>query len=208
MHERVASRRSIPYPEPGVPVYVPKELWQASLDELRRYATARSEALVFWGGITCGGQIQVTGLYVLGHSAQGSTVKMTPDETRWLLRELRRRDEKLVAQFHSHPGQAYHSWGDDARAASFHEGLLSIVAPHYALNAKFPADCAVHEYSGGAFHLLEPAAVAERLHLQPWTTRLRATPVTAPGGGAEEETTWITMIASSLKKRLIGHKRR
>lgn len=208
MHERVASRRSMPYPEPGVPIYVPTELWQASLDELRRYATARSEALGFWGGITCGGQIQVTGLYVLGHSAQGGTVKMSSDETRWLLRELRRRDEKLIAQFHSHPGEAYHSWGDDERAASFHEGLLSIVAPDYGLTADVPSDCAVHEYSGGEFHLLDPDTVDNRLHLQPWTTRLRATQVMAPSGGAEKETTWIAMIASSVKKRFIGHRRR
>lgn len=207
MHGRVASRRSVPYPGAGCLVRVPRELWEASVDELGRYAGANSEALVFWGGVVCGKQVQVTGLYILGHAPQGGTVKVTPEETRWLLRELRRRDEKLIAQFHSHPGEAYHSAGDDSCATAFHEGLLSIVAPNFATGVMDPTECAVHEYRDGRFHLLSPEEVAQRIVLDCWTARRRSTPI-PPKRIDRERLPWWTTIASSLRRKLTGRRRR
>src|SRR5690606_30998737 len=138
------------------------------------YAAARSEALVFWGGAVCGEHLQVTGLYILGHDAQGSSVALTRDETRWLLRELRRRDEKRIAQVHSHPGEAYHSGGDDAHAAAFHDGLLSIVAPAYALGVELPTDCAVYVYRNGDFEQASESQIAATLRVEPWIAQRRA----------------------------------
>lgn len=176
MLRRIAPRRSAPYPAVGNPVHVPLELWSMSVSELRSYAAARAEAIVFWGGVVCGEHVQVTGLYVLRHSAQGGTVRLTRGETRWLLRELRQRDEKLLAQFHSHPREAYHSDGDDQHAAAFHDGFLSIVAPDHAVNVRLPSDCAVHEYRDGRFLQLSPPEIDARLNLRSWVARRCPTP--------------------------------
>lgn len=202
MPGHVASRRSIPYPKAGGPVHVPSELWEASIEELRRYAPKRSEALVFWGGAISGDHAHVTGLYVLVHRAQGGTVRVTREEARWLVHELRRRDEKLIAQFHSHPGEAYHSSGDDDHPAAFHEGLLSIVAPDFAADVATPVDCAVHEYTGGHFRLLPEGEVRDRIRLRRSIARLR------PTNPVQKEKQWLTTLVSMLKQKLIGRTRR
>lgn len=203
MSERLAPRRAAPYPGSGAIAHVPNELWLDTIRELQQYADARSEALVFWGGAICGGHVVVTGLYILGHHAQGGTVRVTAEESRWLVRELRRRDEKLVAQVHSHPGRAYHSCGDDEHAAAFHEGFLSIVAPDFATKVGAPSDCAVHEYRSGSFHELPEADVCVRMHLHPMTVRRHATEDLTPRRAG-----WLTMLASSLKQKFIERKRR
>lgn len=208
MHERIAPRRATPYPGPGAIFHAPVHLWRATIVELRRYASARSEALVLWGGVVGGNHIVVTGLYVLGHSAQGGTVKATPEELRWLLRVLRSRDEKLVAQVHSHPGEAYHSPGDDAHAATFHDGFLSIVAPYFGMKVRDPDDCAVYECEKGCFRRLPQAQVRARVKV--WPTVVRR----SDNAGGELATTkvrsagWLYSLVSSLKQKFIGQRRR
>ena len=155
MHGRMSGRRSVYYPGVGVPITVPSEVWDRTLEELRVYGSHGSEGLVFWGGIVSGRELQVTGLYLPGHHPQGGCVRVTPEEARWLLRTLEKRDEKLLVQVHSHPGSAYHSQGDDELAASFHQGYLSVVAPRFGLRVHEILDCAVFELAGRGFVTLD-----------------------------------------------------
>jgi hypothetical protein len=164
--------RAAPYPAPGYAVRVPEVIWDGALETVRDYATRGherghrgSEALVYLGGVIAGDEIVVTGLYCLNHAPQGDRVVVTPQESRWLLRTLSARDEKLVAQLHSHRGLAGHSAGDDAWATSFHEGFLSIIAPFFGRDAKTPVDCAVLEYRGGHFVDLDDEEVARRIQV-------------------------------------------
>jgi hypothetical protein len=165
--------RSTPYPPPGYPVRIGGLIWTGCLETVRAYATRGaergrrgSEALVYLGGVVTGAEMIVTGLYRLHHEPQGDRVVVTPEEARWLLETLRSRDEKLVAQLHSHRGFAGHSHGDDAWATSFHEGFLSIVIPRFGAVAA-PVDCAVLEYRGGEFVELTRDEVAHRLRIHP-----------------------------------------
>jgi hypothetical protein len=207
--ELTAARRAAPYPRAGGTVHVPSEVWQRSLDVLRLYGDVGSEGLVFWGGVVTAGSIQVTGLYVPAHDPQGGRVKVTGDEGRWLLRRLKKRDEKLVAQFHSHLGTADHSWGDDERAASAHEGFLSLVAPNFGRNVMAPRECGVHEYDGRLFHRLAEEEVCRRIRVDPLTEERRPIPVApiAAAPAVAPETPrwrWLRTIASSLRQRPTG----
>jgi hypothetical protein len=161
--------RATPYPPVGFRVRIPEPVWNAALDEVRRYATVRasdgragSEGLVYLGGIPTPDTLMVTSLLRLHHEPQGDCVKPTPAEIRWLLSELRQRDEKLVAQLHTHRHGARHSPGDDAMATSFHDGFLSIVAPGFAVNVGRIDQCIVHEYRSGTFQPLSAAETAAR----------------------------------------------
>lgn len=167
--------RATPYPPPGFHVRIPEPVWDAALDEVRHYsavpATGRrrgSEGLVYLGGVPSPDALVVTSLFRLHHEPQGDCVKPTPAEIHWLLLQLRQRDEKLVAQLHTHRHGARHSPGDDEMATSFHDGFLSIVAPGFAANVRRIDQCIVHEYCSGTFRPLAPAATAARftIHAQ------------------------------------------
>lgn len=133
---------------------------------------------------------QVTGIYLPEHEARGPCAALQPDERRWLLRELARRDEKLLVQVHSHPGIAYHSDGDDAGAASFHEGFLSLVVPRYGRDVRHLQECAVFEFFRGSFVPVPPDSIAGRLVLESLIVRRggeasgNARPTAGPRGRA------------------------
>jgi hypothetical protein len=119
---------------------------------------------VFWGGIICAdGSAQVSGLYCIDHEPQGWRVGVTQAESRWLLRCLSERDEKLLAQMHSHPREAFHSEGDNDHATSFHTGYISIVAPNFASRTRKPSHCAVYEYRDERFERLTEIEVESRI---------------------------------------------
>lgn len=175
--------RTAPYPAPGYSARVPEAIWNGALETIRSYATRGqepgppgSEALVYLAGVVAGDEMIVTGLYLLNHAPQGDRVVVTPEESRWLLRTLKARDEKLIAQLHSHRGLAGHSSGDDAWATSFHEGFLSIVVPFFGRDAMTPVECAVLEYRGGRFVELDEGEVRRRIHV--------CAPIAARGGQA------------------------
>ena len=199
--------RSRPYPSPGYAVRVPRPLWQVALATVRDYGTRGnergsygSEAIVFLGGVVAGDEMVVTSLYRLGHAPQGDRVVVTREESRWLIRELRTRDEKLVCQLHSHRNLAGHSPGDDAWATSFHEGFLSIVVPFFGRDVAAPAECAIFEYRAGEFVALGVGEVERRIQIYEMIAERKGATATE-----KEETGWRAFVR---KLRSIAHRRR
>lgn len=179
--------RSTPYPPPGYPIRISELIWSGGLETVRAYATLGaergrrgSEALVYLGGVVAGPEVIVTALYRIHHEPQGDRVVVTPEEARWLLATLRARDEKLVAQLHSHRGFAGHSHGDDTWATSFHEGFLSIVVPRFGAGLSALVECAVLEYRDGEFVELTRDAVARRIRIEPEIVERTGLPRVAP----------------------------
>ena len=201
--------RSTPYPPPGYPVRIGDLIWTGCLETVRAYATRGaergrrgSEALVYLGGVVAGAEMIVTGLYRLHHEPQGDRVVVTPEEARWLLETLHARDEKLVAQLHSHRGFAGHSHGDDAWATSFHDGFLSIVIPRFGAGVAAPVDCAVLEYRGGEFVELTRNEVARRIRIDPEIPERVPLPVTtAPVKEAPWRAFALRLKSIALKRR-------
>jgi hypothetical protein len=153
--------RSTPYPPAGFRVRIPAAVWASALAEVRRYATIGfhhgrrgSEGLVYLAGVPTADSLIVTALFRLHHEPQGDCVMPTSAEVRWLLSTLRERDEKLIAQLHTHRHGARHSPGDDRMATSFHDGFLSIVAPDFATDVERIDQCIIHEYRNGTFRPL------------------------------------------------------
>lgn len=167
MSEPMNARRRVPYPIKTASMIIPEEAWVRTLQELRAFGDQRSEGLLFFGGVVSGDTIQVTGIYLLQHDPQGACVRVTREEARWLIRRLRERDEKLVAQVHSHPGSAFHSPGDNERAASFHAGYLSIVVPHWGHDVEQIRDCFVGEFDGTEFRELKKKDIEKKVRLVP-----------------------------------------
>jgi hypothetical protein len=194
--------RADAYPPSGYRLRIADAFWQGALETMRAYGLLGhsdlgqlgSEALVYLGGVVCGEEMIVTGLYRLHHEPQGDRVVVTSQEARWLLQTLRARDEKLIGQLHSHRGRAGHSRGDDAWATSFHEGFLSIVVPRFGVGATAPADCAVLEYRGGAFVELDRREIERRIDVYPEIVERVALPL-APDVARAEEDGWRAFAA-------------
>jgi hypothetical protein len=65
-----------------------------------------------------------------------------------LNRWLYERQMTLIAQLHSHPGEAYHSPTDDAFPIATAVGSFSLVVPDFARNPFSLERCAVYRLAG------------------------------------------------------------
>ena len=157
--------RAIPYPPGPFRIRIGRTVWGDAVCRLREYGARDSEGILFLGGLVADGDLVVTGLYALGHAAQGDQVVVSPAEARWLLRTLRARDEKLIAQIHSHRVGQFHSAGDDRWATSFHEGFVSIVVPRFGIAVEAPSECGIFEYRAGSFKPWTESQVRARLRV-------------------------------------------
>lgn len=71
--------------------------------------------------------------------------------------------ELFVARIHSHPGEAFHSAGDDANPVLTHVGALSIVVPYFGLGLRRGLGaCAVLRYDGVGWRDLPPGLGRDR----------------------------------------------
>lgn len=197
------SRRGVSYPGPGRALSIPDKIWKQSLLSLSHYRQYNSEGLVYWGGIIgADGSTLVTSLFRVNHTPQGRRVKPENMTVKQLLRCLQARDEKLVAQVHSHPGAAFHSPGDDVLAISFHPGLISIVVPNFAAGVTSVQECAVYEYDQGFFQLSK-SEVNSRIDIYNQVIDLATRP-DHKFGGQEGDDFWSTW---KLRLRSIGRRK-
>ncbi len=134
-------------------------------------------------------------------------MRLTREESRWLLRTLRARDEKLIAQVHSHPGSAFHSPGDNERAASFHPGYFSIVVPGFARNIEAIEDCALFEFDGREFRSISSDSAARRVQFTSLVAVRTPEPLKSQPTSQGDEPGWLRTIVSKLKQKLTGRRR-
>lgn len=168
------SRRSVAYPGSGVHWCVPQPVMDDTAAYLKRYGARRSEGLAYWAGsVGANGEVNVQTLILVNHQPQGAGVHVTREEARKLVRALAEFDLKLLAQVHSHPGEAFHSHGDDEHATSFHEGFVSAVVPRYAAADTGLYDWAIHEYRDGEFVMVPPPEVRTRFQILPMVHELQ-----------------------------------
>lgn len=156
-------RRSVRYPGRDTTMYLPKFIWEQTLNEFRKYAVHDSECLVFWGGIIGAVSEQyVTSLLKIHHRPQGWRVQPTKKQMLSVVKTLHKRDEKLLAQVHSHPEDAFHSWGDDRFPISFFDGFFSIVVPHFGIGIDSVTQCAVYQFCD-VFEQVKTEAIEEKI---------------------------------------------
>lgn len=167
----VSRRRRAKHPGNGIRLHVPDGVWALTLDYVRDFAKYESERLLLWSGvIDATGEALVRTVIAPVHEPLGPRVVVDSRTWRGVLEALRRQDQMLLAQVHSHPGDAFHSHGDDERPAEHSDGFLSIVIPNYGRGVQRPADCAVFEYvitgSGGDFYEVPSRDIPRRVLIE------------------------------------------
>lgn len=125
----------------------PAVLVDKTLDALREGGREGVERVVFWlGRRAASGDAAIVEIHVPQQEAAEDYFRIPPDSMIAFMNHLRRARLVLLAQVHSHPGEAFHSPADDRWAVVGHEGGLSIVVPQFAAAvtaANFVAEAAV-----------------------------------------------------------------
>ena len=129
------------------------------------------EAIALWVGGIEGQAASVAASYIPAQrgvrSAQGLAVVVDGDELHRLNLWLYHRELSLIAQLHSHPGEAYHSDTDDAFPIATRIGSLSIVVPDFAQAPFEVARCAVYRLrANGVWGALSSAEAAQLVSIE------------------------------------------
>lgn len=67
---------------------------------------------------------------------------------------------EVIGQVHTHPGQAYHSAGDETGARIAYSGYISIVLPEYGRRLPSLSDAAVYMFQAGlGFVTIDPECI-------------------------------------------------
>lgn len=74
--------------------------------------------------------------------------RVTPDHMAGVVRAATNVGLQVVGQLHTHPGEAYHSAGDEAGARIKYTGYVSIVLPRYGTELPSLAGAAVYVCTG------------------------------------------------------------
>jgi hypothetical protein len=130
---------------------VPNQIVAGTGEALREFGVEGFEGLVLWAGVLSPTTARVTSGFVppqhpirdergVGYFVDGEALFE-------LNRELHRSGLVLLAQVHSHPGEAYHSAADDRYAIATAEGSYSLVAPDFG-TAFAVSSCAVYCLEG------------------------------------------------------------
>lgn len=147
-------------------VRVPRELVEEIQQYFRTAGRRGNEAVGFWAGTQQETHFVVTAVYLPGQRAGnlggGCVVMVDGDELFRMNVWLHENRLTLIAQLHSHPGDAYHSDTDDDYPVMTRTGGLSLVIPDYARDAFSLATAAVYRLTAniGWQHLSEPEVAA------------------------------------------------
>jgi hypothetical protein len=127
---------------------------------LRRGGERGEERVVLWlARSTARDQAPIAEVYEPEQIADVDYFKLPPESIRRLMVHLRTTRRKVVAQIHTHPGQAFHSEADAEWAIIRHVGALSLVLPRFAESttlSSFLREVMTYEYSAEGEWLHRP----------------------------------------------------
>lgn len=146
----VSSRRERRVPTGVQRYHIPEAVIEETQRFLRSHGANGHEAYMLWAGGFSEHEAYVTTCVEPEVPTRPGGVKIPTRKMTQINRALLERDQLLVAQVHSHPGQAFHSNVDERKAVTFHEGFVSIVVPDYASTSVADLQaCGVYRYHIG-----------------------------------------------------------
>lgn len=156
-----------------VRLVVPVTLAEESQELLRESGKHEFEALVLWGARprTCEAGVFDVELVLMPRqyamqTDDGVAVMVDGDALFDMNVAINERGLRLLAQVHSHPGDAYHSQTDDRYSVVTACGGLSLVVPDFARGAFSLERCAVYQLQeGGEWVELGYRQAASLIHI-------------------------------------------
>ena len=132
---------------------IPVDCLEAVYRHLRAAGAQEVEGVALWAGTAQGSVFHVKATIIPEQNAykleDGLLYSVEGDELHRINVWLYKNELQLIAQLHSHPGQAYHSETDDAYPIIAVLGGISIVIPDFAARSFDLEDWAVYRLSDG-----------------------------------------------------------
>lgn len=132
-----------------------------TLRVLQHFGAHECEGLVLWIGEVTDSHARITRAVVPDQrpvkSEEGVGYFVDGEALFELNRKLSDTGLRLIAQVHSHPGEAYHSEADDRYAIVTADGGLSLVVPNFGKAPADPTLWAVYRLSNGCWRELDIA---------------------------------------------------
>lgn len=142
---------------------------ETTLHVLQQFGAHGCEGLVLWVGEVTEGQARITRAVVPNQtpmkSEEGVGYFIDGQVLFELNQKLSNTGLRLIAQVHSHPGEAYHSETDDRYAIVTADGGLSLVVPDFGKAPADPALWAVYRLSNGAWRELDTVQARSLLNV-------------------------------------------
>ena len=110
----------------------------------------RKEGLVFWSGNIDNDTAKIKTMICPTNISSSIHAQTNGKGLRQIFDMLRKNNEFLFIQVHSHPGCAFHSSIDCNEAISFKKGFISIVVPFYGENMEDLNSWAIFEYAANS----------------------------------------------------------
>ncbi len=131
----------------------------ATFEQLRNCGDGQRECVAYWVASKSEPD-EICRVVHPPHSSGPFGYEVESDFVNQLFLELRKSDETVRAQVHTHPGLANHSETDDSFALAPSAGFLSLVIPDFAQGSVGFERSHVVEMDGhGKWHQVEPEAV-------------------------------------------------
>ena len=129
-------------------VRVSQALANEANDHLRRMGKQGFEGFALWAGSRDGNGFHVRHTLIPAQTGErspsGVLVRVDAVELHRINLWLYKHQMTVIAQLHSHPGEAYHSATDDTFPIATTLGALSIVVPHFARQPFSLTNCAIY----------------------------------------------------------------
>ncbi len=157
-------------------VKISKEMFDTTIEILRKRGMQREEGLVLWGGLINDDWTEARVIKSIVHEAGhwGGGVDLDYQTLIKISDYINARGLVLLAQVHTHPRDFGHSCGDEKTPTSHRYGFISIVVPNYALfDHQDLSKTYVYEYLGNnSWRLLGKDNVATKFCIEKSVIRI------------------------------------
>jgi len=166
----LAGRRRRPIPDTIRRYYVPMSVLQATDHVMRQFGRQNRECYVWWGGYFTNeaeGQV-LSAIYPRARTSFGRVQLKLPTLEK-MQSVLRRRDQVLLVELHTHPpGAGGQNEVDAAHPAAPYPGFISVVVPDFAFPHFYDLrETYVYEYQGNLrWRELQRSEIEERFVIE------------------------------------------
>lgn len=131
-------------------IYLPESCALSALNWMYKMGEKEVEGVALWAGVRSNNAFHIKRTIIpeqkAGSLEEGLIYVVDGKELHRISLELFDTDMQLIAQIHSHPGEAYHSETDDAYPIVTVLGGVSVVVPNFARGGLNISEWAVYRF--------------------------------------------------------------